>query len=133
MAVTTLLQTVPIILTLSSNGTVSVNNNITTDTNVDITAWFSSLDSESVTIQVMSERVGVQSIDDVIFVSEFRGVQNSTQFVDASVTLNDGTILLRTYEGNIPLYPGLLSFYVDDTTTASVIGNTVTLLGKLID
>ena len=118
------------ILTLSSNGTVSVNNNITTDTNVDITARFSSLDSESVTIQVMSERVGVQSIDDVIFVSKFRGVQNSTQFVDAIVTLNDGTILLRTYEGNIPIYPGLLNFSVNDTTTASVVDNTVTLLGN---
>ena len=118
------------ILTLSSNGTVSVNDNITTDTNVDITARFSSLNSESVTIQVMSERVGVQSIDDVIFVSEFRGVQNSTQFVDASVTLTDGTILLHTYEKNIPLYPGLLNFSVNDTTTASVVDNTVTLLGN---
>ena len=116
------------ILKLSSNGTVSVNDNITAD-NVYITAQFSSF-NEGVTIQVMSERVGVQSIDDVIFVSEFRGVQNSTEFVDASVTLSDGTALLHTYEKNNSLYPGLLSFSVSDNTTASVDDNTVTLLNN---
>ena len=117
------------ILTLSSDGIVTVNSNITEDTNysVDITAQFSSLVSESVTIKVRSEPVQVRSIDDVIFVSEFRGVQNSTQSVDASVTLSDDTVLVRIYERNIS---GLLRFSVSDTTTASVDGNTVTLLGN---
>ena len=114
------------ILMLSSDGIVTVNSNITAG-NVDITAQFSSLVSESVTIKVRSEPVQVWSIDDVIFVSEFRGVQNSTQSVDASVTLSDDTVLVRIYERNIS---GLLRFSVSDTTTASVDGNTVTLLGN---
>ena len=112
--------------------TVAVNSNVTASTNVNIAARFSSLVSEDVTIQVRSEvePVELQSIDNVIFVPEFRGVQNSTEFVDASVTLSDKTVLLSTYKGNISLYPGLLRFSVSDSTTASIDGNTVTLLGN---
>ena len=118
-------------LMLSSGtvSTVTVNNNIMAPTNVSITAQFSSLLSNNVTIQVISEPVELVNID-ISFVPEFTGVQNSTMYVNASVTLSDNTTIPNIYNGNISLYPGLLNFSVSDITTASIEGNTVKLLGN---
>ena len=113
---------------IRSNDTVKVNGDIVSATE-NITAQFNSLYS-SITVQVTSQPVEVMSIDNISFTSECRGVLNSTRFVNVSVTLGDGTVLLNTYNGNDPLYPGLLGFNLTDHTSASIEGNTLTLLGN---
>ena len=75
----------------------------------------------------------VISINNISFTSECRGVLNSTRFVNVSVTLHDDTVLLNTYNGNNSLYPGLLDFNLTDNTSASIEGNTLTLLGNSDD
>ena len=117
---------------IRSNDTVTVNGNMVNATeNItgNITAQFNSLYS-SITVQVTSQPVEVMSIGNISFTSECRGVLNSTRFVNVSVTLDDGTVLLNTYNGNDPLYPGLLGFNLTDNTSASIKGNTLTLLGN---
>ena len=121
------------ILTISS-GTdkiVTVNDNTMQNSSVIVTARFSSFQS-NVAIQVRYQPVvELKSIDEIFFVPELRGVRNSTEFVDVSVTLDDDTILNNTYNEGDSLYPDLLNFTVSDTTSATTEGNnTVKLLGN---
>ena len=117
-----------LIISNNTDKVVRVNGDIE-NANVNITAQFNSLYS-SITIQVTSQPVELESIDNVNFEFEFRGVRGSTRFVDVSVTLGDNTVLLSTYDEGNSLYPGLLSFNLTDNTSASIEGNIVTLLGN---
>ena len=115
-----------LIISNDTDKVVRVNGSMVNAT-VNITAQFSSL-YNSITIQVTSQPVELKSIDNVDFVSEFRGVRGSTGFVDVSVTLKDDTVLLSTYDKGNSLYPHLLSLNLNDSTAASIESNTVTLL-----